>query len=104
MVEMKTESVGGAIIIQELEPHRSTRKLVQLLKQGDDAFVNHVGDEGDGLFEQNDDIVLCFNIENHPQRNEIVNYMQYDWKNDTFYMPEPSEEEQHLMLYKARSW
>ncbi len=103
MAKTKTEYIGGAIITQEIEPHIGARKFVQLQKEGDDAFVNHVGDESDGLFERDDDAILCFNIENHPQRDEIVNYMRYDRETDTFYMPaqkpippQPlSEEEQY---------
>lgn len=98
----KTYQIGGAIVTQETVPHVSTRKFVQLQKDGTDTFVNHVGDEQDGLFERDDDTVFCFNIENHPQRDEIVNYMRYDRETNKFYMsgPQPlpsvplSEEEQ----------
>lgn len=103
MTKTKTEKISGAIVLQKSGPHVSIRKFVQLQKQGDDAFVNHVGDEGDGLFERDDDSVLCFNIENHPQRDEIENYMRHDRDTDTFCMPEPqplppaplTEEEQY---------
>lgn len=89
MTKIKTEYISGAIVTQETEQHVSIRKFVQLQKQSGDAFVNHVGDEQDGLAERDDDTILCFNIENHPQRDEIENYMRYDRDTDTFYMPEP---------------
>jgi hypothetical protein len=84
----------GAIAVQETEPREIQRKLVQLQKQGGDAFVNCIGDETLGLVEADNDSILCFTIENHPQRDEIVSYMRYDKETDTFYMPEPRQQEE----------
>ena len=73
------------------------RKYVQIDKSS--GYVNLIGDEELGMSvisEDSDLPVWAFSIENHPQNAEIEQYMLYDKETDTFYFPEPTEDESDI--------